>query len=112
MSPSQHFQLYSVYPNMAMVLGLETVKPPNLDIIPTSANFTIPGQVKVYVQDSKSNTTVLAFTLGSVSIKLDCSISFIILTFYTCYYRLFMLTSKSGCILTIAKKLSVQMLPI
>ena len=52
-----------------MMLGLETVKPPNLDIIPTSANFTIPGQVKVYVLDSKSNATVLAFTLGSVSLS-------------------------------------------
>ena len=60
-------QLYNAYPNMAMSLGLETVKPPNLDIIPTSANFTIPGQVKVFVQDSKSNATVLAFTLGAVS---------------------------------------------
>ena len=62
------FQLYNAYPNMAMVLGLETIKPPNLDIIPTSANFIIPGQVKVYVQDtSKNNATILAFTLGAVS---------------------------------------------
>ena len=51
-----------------MVLGLETIKPPNLDIIPTSANFIIPGQVKVYVQDTnKNNMTVLAFTLRAVS---------------------------------------------
>ena len=51
-----------------MVLGLETIKPPNLDIIPTSANFTIPGQVKIYVQNTnKNNATVLAFTLGAVS---------------------------------------------
>lgn len=55
-----------------MLLGLETVKPPNLDIIPTSANFTIPGQVKVYVLDTKKNATVLAFTLGSVSICSSC----------------------------------------
>lgn len=62
------FQLYNAYPNMAMILGLETIKPPNLDIIPTSANFIIPGQVKVYVQDTnKNNATVLAFTLGAVS---------------------------------------------
>ena len=26
---------------MAVALGLEIIKPPNLDIIPTSANFTI-----------------------------------------------------------------------
>ena len=52
---------------MAMTLGLETVKPPNLDIIPTSANINIPGQVKVYVLDASKNTTVLAFTLGAVS---------------------------------------------
>ena len=50
-----------------MELGLETIKPPNLDIIPISANFTIPGQVKVYVQDAMKNATVLAFTLGAVS---------------------------------------------
>ena len=55
---------------MPVVLGLETVKPPNLDITPKSANFTIPGQVKVYVQDmytNKNNTKVLAFILGAVS---------------------------------------------
>ena len=60
-------QLYNAYPNMAMTLGLETVKPPNLDIIPTSANFTVPGQVKAYVLDTNKNATVLAFTLGAVS---------------------------------------------
>ena len=52
---------------MAMTLGLETVKPPNLDVSPTSANFTIPGQVKTYVLDTNKNATVLAFTLGAVS---------------------------------------------
>ena len=52
---------------MAMILGLETVKPPNLDIVPTSANFTIPGQVKVYVHDTNKNATAVAFTLGAVS---------------------------------------------
>ena len=65
-----HSQLYSAYPNMAMTLGLEAVKPPNLDIVPTSANFTIPGQVKVYVLDTSKNVTVLAFTLGAVSCQL------------------------------------------
>ena len=60
-------QLYNAYPNMAMTLGLETVKPPNLDVSPTSANFTIPGQVKTYVLDTNKNATVLAFTLGAVS---------------------------------------------
>ena len=58
---------------MPMILGLETIKPPNLDIIPTSANFTIPGQVEVYVQDNNkkfNNATVLAFTLGAVSFVL------------------------------------------
>lgn len=52
---------------MAMTLGLVTVKPPNLDISSNGAKFTIPGQVKVFVKDSKKNATVLAFTLGAVS---------------------------------------------
>ena len=52
---------------MAMTLGLETVKPPNLDITPASANFTVPGQVKIFIQDTDKNATILAFTLGAVS---------------------------------------------
>lgn len=62
-------QLYSTYPNMAMVLGLEGTKPPVLQVVPNSANFTVPGNVNVYVRDTTKNATVLAFILGVVSIR-------------------------------------------
>ena len=49
-----------------MMLALRVTKPPDLVVVTNSANFTIPGEVNVYVINEK-NTTVLAFVLGVVS---------------------------------------------
>ncbi len=60
------FQLYKVYPDMAMMLGLVTFKPPTVSIAPKSANLVVPGRVNVYIMTPK-NGTQLAFVLGAVS---------------------------------------------
>ena len=54
---------------MDMVLELLAIKPPVVEIVPKSANFSVPGHVNVYVLDS-NKTTHLAFTLGVVSVHL------------------------------------------
>ena len=51
---------------MAMMLELLAMKPPVLEIVPKGANFSVYGNVNVYVLDS-NQTTHLAFTLGVVS---------------------------------------------
>ena len=65
-------QLYAKYPNMPMMLGLVTVKPPNLTIANSNADFVIPGNVDVYVVNATTHTNIPAFTLGIVSIH-DCA---------------------------------------
>ena len=52
---------------MAMVLGLNATAPPTLKVNPSTANFTIPGQVTVFVLD-KNKTAQVAFVLGMVSV--------------------------------------------
>ena len=54
---------------MAMVLGLNATAPPTLKINPSTADFTIPGQVTVFVLD-KNETAQVAFVLGTVSLCL------------------------------------------
>ena len=49
-----------------MELYLNATKPPTLDIVPGSANFTIPGEVVVSVIMSDGSLQV-AFVLGMVS---------------------------------------------
>ena len=49
-----------------MMLALKATKPPNLDVVPSTASFSAPGQMGVYVLDSNKEAT-LAFTLGMVS---------------------------------------------
>ncbi len=61
-------QLYNKYPNMAMMLGLVTVRPPNLTINSTSADFVLPGNVDVYVVNSTTKQNIPVFTLGIVSL--------------------------------------------
>ncbi|XP_064385923.1 bactericidal permeability-increasing protein-like [Halichondria panicea] len=56
--------LYNKYPNMAMMLGLVTVRPPNLTINSTSADFVLPGNVDVYVVNSTTKQNIPVFTLG------------------------------------------------
>ena len=61
-------QLYQKFPNMPMVLGLAATKPPTLVVNPSTANFTIPGQVTVFVIN-QNKTAEVAFVLGMVSVK-------------------------------------------
>ena len=58
-------ELYAKYPNQLMELFLNATKPPTLDIVPGSANFTIPGEVVVSVIMSDGSLQV-AFVLGMV----------------------------------------------
>lgn len=60
-------KLYSKYPNMQIMLGLLTEKPPTLVITPQGAKFTLPGGVNVYVVNSTTKASISAFTLGVVS---------------------------------------------
>ena len=66
LTPPPSIQLYTKYPNMAMMLALKATKPPVLDVVPRTASFSAPGQMGVYVLDSNKEAT-LAFTLGMVS---------------------------------------------
>lgn len=56
-------ELYNKYPNMAMVLGVKTTKPPQMQIVPTSANLTAVGEVNVQVI-TPNKTVVSAFVMG------------------------------------------------
>eukprot|EP00731_Ephydatia_muelleri_P031068 Em0022g582a len=58
-------ELYAKYPNQLMELYLNATKPPTLDIVPGSANFTIPGEVVVSVF-MPDGTLQVAFVLGMV----------------------------------------------
>ena len=51
---------------MAMVLNISAISPPNLVISPKSINFTVPGEIVVYVRFA-NKTLYEAFTLGVVS---------------------------------------------
>ena len=53
---------------MAMMLGLVAVKPPNLTITSSNADFVIPGNVDVYVVNETTKSNIPAFTLGIVSL--------------------------------------------
>ena len=48
-----------------MQLDLKSSKPPNLNIVPGSANFTLTGTIDVNVVES-NNSIVNAFLLGLV----------------------------------------------
>ena len=68
-------QLYNKFPNEAMLLNLSAVKPPDLTISPTAINFTLPGQVDVFVR-SANKTIQNAFTLGVVRgwhVNVECA---------------------------------------
>ena len=60
---------------MAMMLALEATKPPVLEVVPSSANFSAPGQMGVYVLDSNNKAT-LAFIMGMVSNPLQIYFGF------------------------------------
>lgn len=62
-----HRQLYNKYPHMPVMLHLKSTKPPALEILPSSVDFTVVGQVDVYVTSpNKTSTAKLAFTIGIV----------------------------------------------
>ena len=65
------FQLYKQFPNMAMVVNISAINPPTLVISPKSINFTVPGEVIVFVRFA-NKTLYDAFTLGVVSGTLVC----------------------------------------
>lgn len=56
-------ELYNKYPNMAMQLEVKTTKPPQLNIVPTSANLTAMGAVNVQVI-TPNKTIQSAFVMG------------------------------------------------
>lgn len=56
-------QLYKQYPNMPMLLTVATTKPPQVDINPASANFTVIGEVNVQVMFPNKTIQSVA-TLG------------------------------------------------
>lgn len=52
---------------MPVMLHLKSTKPPTLEILPSSVDFTVVGQVDVYVMNpNKTSTAKLAFTIGIV----------------------------------------------
>ena len=64
-SSLKYIQFYNKYPEMGIVLELNTTKPPLVCIIPTSANITIYSAVNVNAI-GYNGSRVLAFVLGMV----------------------------------------------
>lgn len=56
-------ELYSKYPNMAMLLTVKTTKPPQMQIVPKSANLTAIGEVNVQVI-APNKTVQSVFVMG------------------------------------------------
>ena len=63
-------QLYAKYPNRPMLLEVNNTAPMTVNCTPQIATGTVPGTVKVLVQQA-DNSTVEAFTLGAVSDGMD-----------------------------------------
>ena len=63
-------QLQKKYPNMKLKVVASAAKPPTVNVKPHGANLTLPANVDVYVLDTATNSTPLAFTIGVVSHKL------------------------------------------
>ena len=49
------------------VVAHASAKPPTVNVKPHGANLTVPANVDVYVLDTATNSTPLAFTIGVVS---------------------------------------------
>ena len=56
-------ELYKRYPNMAMLLVVKTLKPPQVHVYPSSANLTVVGEVNVEVI-LPNKTVQSAFIMG------------------------------------------------
>ena len=51
---------------MKLKVVAHAAKPPTINVKPHGANLTLPGNVDVYVFDTATNSTPLAFTIGVV----------------------------------------------
>lgn len=51
---------------MKLKVVARAAKPPTVNIKPHGANLTLPANVEVYVLDTATNSTPLAFTIGVV----------------------------------------------
>ena len=51
---------------MKLKVVAHAVKPPTVNVKPHGANLTLPGNVDIYVIDTATNSTPLAFTIGVV----------------------------------------------
>ena len=49
------------------VVAHASAEPPTVNVKPHGANLTLPANVDVYVLDTATNSTPLAFTIGVVS---------------------------------------------
>ena len=52
---------------MKLKVVARAAKPPTVNVKPHGANLTLPADVDVYVLDTATNSTPLAFTIGVVS---------------------------------------------
>ena len=55
---------------MKLKVVASAAKPPTVNVKPHGANLTLPANVDVYVLDTATNSTPLAFTIGVVSHRL------------------------------------------
>ena len=51
---------------MKLKVVARAAKPPTVNVQPHGANLTLPANVDVYVLDTATNSTPLAFTIGVV----------------------------------------------
>ena len=51
---------------MKLKVVAHAAKPPTVNVKPHGANLTLPANVDVYVLDTATNSTPLAFTIGVV----------------------------------------------
>lgn len=71
-------QLQKKYPSMKLKVVAHVVKPPTVNVMPHGANLTLHGDVNVYVIDTATNSTPLAFIIGVVG-----NVMFLMLTVYS-----------------------------
>lgn len=55
-----------MYPSMKLKVVAHVVEPPTVNVMPYGANLTLHGDVNVYVIDTATNSTPLAFIIGVV----------------------------------------------
>ena len=65
---TDHSQLQKKYPYMKLKVVAHAVKPPTINVKQQGANVTLPANIDVYVLDTATNSTPLAFTIGVVGL--------------------------------------------